>query len=80
VHDVEYIADSKAPRTSGDHRSALGVEAAAYGLEEEDKAIVCGDGDREVLAAISELRRQQEAGVVKRVGISGKSSLPLHAT
>ncbi|KIJ19857.1 hypothetical protein PAXINDRAFT_67876, partial [Paxillus involutus ATCC 200175] len=71
VHDVEFIADSKAPRTSGDHRSALGVEAAAYGLEEEDKAIVCGDGDREVLAAISELRRQQEAGVVKRVGISG---------
>ncbi|KIL00443.1 hypothetical protein PAXRUDRAFT_129821 [Paxillus rubicundulus Ve08.2h10] len=71
VHDVEFIADLKAPRTSGDHRSALGIEAAAYGLEEEDKATVCGDGDREVLAAVSELRRQQEVGVVKRVGISG---------
>ncbi|KAF9246885.1 Aldo/keto reductase family-domain-containing protein [Melanogaster broomeanus] len=71
VHDVEFIDDYKLPRTSGDHRSALGPEAAAYGLGEGQEAIVYGDGDREILAAVAELRRQQEAGVVRRVGISG---------
>ncbi|KIJ70409.1 hypothetical protein HYDPIDRAFT_172237 [Hydnomerulius pinastri MD-312] len=71
VHDVEFIADIKAPRTSGDHRPALAAEAEAYGLGNGQEAIVYGDGDREVLAAISELQRQQDAGVVKRVGISG---------
>lgn len=61
------------PRSSGDHRAALGAEADAYGLGEGQEAVVYGDGDREVLAAIGELRRQQEAGVVRRVGISGAS-------
>ncbi|KAH0839603.1 Aldo/keto reductase family-domain-containing protein [Lanmaoa asiatica] len=73
VHDVEFIAESKTPRTSGDHRAALGAEADAYGLQEGREAVVYGDGDREVLAAIGELRRQQDAGVVRRVGISGAS-------
>lgn len=73
VHDVEFIAESKMPRSSGDHRAALGVEADAYGLGEGQEAVVYGDGDREVLAAVGELRRQQVAGVVKRVGISGAS-------
>ncbi|KAF9224341.1 Aldo/keto reductase [Gyrodon lividus] len=71
VHDVELIAELKAPKTLGDHRSALGAEARVYGLGEGQEAIVYGNGDREVLSAISELRRQQEAGVVKQVGISG---------
>ena len=75
LHDVECIADSKAPRTSGDHRTALGVEADAYGLGEGREAVVCGDGDREVLAAIGELRRLKDAGVIRRVGISGTSCL-----
>ncbi|KAG8218325.1 Aldo keto reductase [Butyriboletus roseoflavus] len=71
LHDVEFIADSKAPRTSGDHRAALGAEADAYGLGEGQEAVVHGDGDREVLVAIGELGRQQDAGVIRRVGISG---------
>lgn len=74
LHDAEYIAESKAPRTSGDHRAALGTEADAYGLGEGQEAVIYGDGDREVLAAIGELRKQQDAGVVRRVGISGASS------
>ena len=79
LHDVEFIADSKAPRTSGDHRVALGAEADAYGLGEGQEAVVYGDGDREVLTAIGELRRQQDAGVVRRVGISGASFRPIGA-
>ncbi|KAG6378391.1 Aldo/keto reductase family-domain-containing protein [Boletus reticuloceps] len=71
LHDVEFIAAPKAPRTSGDHRTALGVEADAYGLGEGCEAVVCGAGDREVLEAIGELRRLQDEGVVRRVGISG---------
>ncbi|KAF8450886.1 Aldo/keto reductase family-domain-containing protein [Boletus edulis BED1] len=71
VHDVEFIAAPKAPRTSGDHRTALGVEADAYGLGEGCEAVVCGAGDREVLEAIGELRTLQDEGVVRRVGISG---------
>lgn len=71
VHDVEFVAETKAPRTSGDHRAALGEQADAYGLGEGQEAVVYGDGDREVLAAVGELRRLQDAGVVRRVGISG---------
>ncbi|KAN0097795.1 Aldo/keto reductase family domain containing protein [Tylopilus felleus] len=70
VHDVEFIAACKAPRTSGDHRAALGAEAEAYGLAEGQEAVVFGEGDREVLAAVGELRRLQDEGVVRRVGIS----------
>ncbi|KAF8556250.1 Aldo/keto reductase [Imleria badia] len=71
VHDVEFIAECKAPRTSGDHRAASGAEADAYGLGEGQEAVVYGNGDREVLAAVGELRRLQDAGAVRRVGISG---------
>lgn len=76
VHDVEFIAACPAPRTSGDHSGALGAEADAYGLGEGHAAVVCGDGDREVLAAIAELRALQDEGAVKRVGISGTSPRP----
>lgn len=71
VHDVEYIAEAKAPRTSGDHRAALGTEAGTYGLGEGQEAVVYGDGDRQVLVAVAELRRLQDQGVIRRVGISG---------
>lgn len=71
VHDVECIAEIVAPRTAGDHRAALGGEADAYGLGAGQEAVVYGDGDREVLVAVGELRRLQDAGVVGRVGISG---------
>lgn len=73
VHDVEYIAESKAPRTSGDHRVALSAEADVYGLGEGQEGVVYGDGDRQVLIAVAELRKLQDEGVVKRVGISGAS-------
>lgn len=76
VHDVEFVAETRAPRTAGDHRAALGAEAAAYGLGVGQEADVCGDGDREVLGAVAELRRLQEEGVVRRVGISGTSFPP----
>lgn len=75
LHDIEFIATCKGPRTSGDHRGALGDEAEAYGLGEGMEAVVHGDGDREVIDAVGELRRLQDEGVVRRVGISGTFSL-----
>ncbi|KIK20751.1 hypothetical protein PISMIDRAFT_12818 [Pisolithus microcarpus 441] len=71
VHDIEFIADVRAPRTAGNHLSALGSEREAYGLEEYQAGQVLGKGDQEVLGAIEALRELQEEGIVRKVGISG---------
>lgn len=71
VHDIEFIADVRAPRTVGNHLSALGSEREAYGLEEYQAGQVLGEGDQEVLGAIEALRELQGEGFVKKVGISG---------
>jgi D-arabinose 1-dehydrogenase len=42
-----------------------------YGLTEEDKGRIRGAGDRKFLDAISELRKLQDEGLVKNIGISG---------
>jgi len=74
LHDVEFVASPVPAKTSGDHTSALGADAAAYGLAEEDKAKVRGEGDEKVLGAIAELFAMKEEGLIKHVGISGMSS------
>lgn len=71
VHDIEFIADVRAPRTVGNHLSALGSEREAYGLEEHQAGQVLGEGDQEVLGAIAALRELQERGIVRKVGICG---------
>ncbi|EIW82468.1 Aldo keto reductase [Coniophora puteana RWD-64-598 SS2] len=73
VHDVEFIATPVSLRTRGCHLGALGAEKEVYGLLEGQEATVHGPGDQELLAAISELQKLKEEGVVKNIGISGYS-------
>ncbi len=85
LHDVEFVASCVTPRAEGNHASALGAEAAAYGLASErgvpndgtgstDVLRTAGDdSDERVLEAISELRVLQAEGLIRQVGISGPS-------
>ena len=87
LHDVEFIAPCVAPRAEGNHASALGAEAVAYGLASEQEANgedestgritvavrTAGDDER-ILEAISELRALQAEGLIRQIGISGPSS------
>lgn len=73
LHDVEFIAEEIMPRRSGNHKSALGAEAALYGLAEGQERKIWGKGDQAILDAYGELRRLQSEGVIKRIGITGKS-------
>ena len=68
---MEFVASSVPAKATGDHTSALGVDAATYGLADEDKAKIRGEGDKKVLGAIAELFAMKEEGLIKHVGISG---------
>lgn len=74
LHDVEFIADTVTPRSSGDHRSALNSDAEAYGLAEGQEGKIWGKGDQTVLDALAELRKLQAEGLVRHIGITGKYS------
>ncbi|KAI0253161.1 NADP-dependent oxidoreductase domain-containing protein [Lactifluus subvellereus] len=87
LHDVEFVVPCVAPRAEGNHESALGAEAAAYGVApDHDAAGISGargsegegesEGDERILAAISTLRALQADGLIRHVGICG---LPLPA-
>jgi aryl-alcohol dehydrogenase-like predicted oxidoreductase len=87
LHDVEFVAPCVAPRAEGNHLSALGAEAAAYGLSPErdgeegtGSSIGTGTvptaGDERVLEAVLELRALQAEGLIRQVGICGPSILP----
>lgn len=73
LHDVEFVAEEIMPRRSGDHTAALGTEAELYGLGEGQEAKVWGPGDQRVLDAYQELRKLQAEGVIRHIGITGKS-------
>ncbi|KAI9510973.1 Aldo/keto reductase [Russula earlei] len=75
LHDVEFIAPCIAPRAEGNHASALGAEADAYGVAPEHDVRTAGD-DELVLTALSTLRALQTEGLIRHVGICG---LPLPA-
>ncbi|GLB33447.1 putative aldo keto reductase [Lyophyllum shimeji] len=71
LHDVEFVCTPVAPRSTGCNLSALADESAAYGLAEGDEGKIRGEGDQKVLDAFGELRKLQEEGLVKHIGISG---------
>ena len=87
LHDIEFVAPCVAPRTAGNHLSALGAEAAAYGLAPEQDFSSGGEGggtestgpisaagsDERILEAVAELRALQAEGLIRQVGISGPS-------
>ncbi|KAF8076019.1 galactose dehydrogenase [Lyophyllum atratum] len=71
LHDVEFVCTPVASRPTGSNLSALAEDSAAYGLAEGDEGKIRGDGDQKVLDAFAELRKLQEEGVIKHVGITG---------
>jgi aryl-alcohol dehydrogenase-like predicted oxidoreductase len=71
LHDVELVCTSVSPQAPGNHSAALTTNAPQYGLSEEDKGAVRGEGDQKILEAIFELRRLQEEGIVNHIGITG---------
>ncbi|KAF5322424.1 hypothetical protein D9619_001063 [Psilocybe cf. subviscida] len=71
LHDVEFVATAVAPKTTGNHTSALAEDAAAYGLAPGDEAKVHGDGDQKVLDAFRTLQAMKEEGLIKYIGITG---------
>ena len=75
LHDVEFVCTPIAPRLMGIHTGAIKEEAASYGLAEGDEALIRGEGDQKVLDALSELRDLQREGLIKNVGITGKSQI-----
>ena len=78
LHDVEFIAEEIMPKRSGNHESALGVDAKLYGLAGGQEAKVWGKGDQVVLDAFDELRKLQSEGSIRRIGITGtRNFIPL---
>jgi D-arabinose 1-dehydrogenase len=71
LHDVEFVCTQVSPKASGNHITALTTDATSYGLAEEDKGRIRGEGDQKILEAVSELRKLQDEGLVKNIGISG---------
>ncbi|KAJ7063564.1 Aldo/keto reductase [Mycena amicta] len=74
LHDVEFVSQEVAPRRTGNHTSALGEEKEEYGLLEGEEGKIRG-GDQKILDAFAELRKMQEEGLIKYIGITG---YPLH--
>jgi len=77
LHDVEFVADDKLPRTEGNHLPALGSEKEQYGLNEGQEGEIYTDKDHQVLAAVRKLFELRDDKVIKRVGISGKCTVDL---
>ncbi|KAG8901713.1 hypothetical protein FRC00_005117 [Tulasnella sp. 408] len=74
MHDVEFVATPVWPKPNdGNHALVLTDEnlAKQWGLVKGEEDKVHGEGDQKVLDAVAELRKLQEEGVIKTVGISG---------
>ncbi|KAJ7237209.1 NADP-dependent oxidoreductase domain-containing protein [Mycena haematopus] len=71
LHDIEFVCTEVTPRRTGTHTSALSEDKAAYGLMEGEEGQVRGEGDQKVLDAFAELRKMQEEGLIKHIGITG---------
>ena len=72
LHDVEFVCAQQLP--AGNHALALVSQAAEYGLQVGDEGRIVGEGDQKVLDAVAELRKLKQEGVVRNVGITGKST------
>lgn len=72
LHDVEFACTQVQHRTTGDHSSALTTESEAYGLAKGQEAKIWGEGDRIFLAAVAELRKMKEEGLIRHIGITGE--------
>lgn len=74
LHDVEFVASPVWPIPyCGDHERALSDPrvGAEWGLDFTKPARPWGSGDDSILAAIHELQKMNEEGLVRAVGFSG---------
>ncbi|OBZ71940.1 L-galactose dehydrogenase [Grifola frondosa] len=71
LHDVEFVCTPVGPITAGNHAVSLAEKSAEYGLAEGQEGKVWGEGDQKILDAIAELRKLQNEGIVKAIGITG---------
>jgi len=70
LHDVEFVCTQVGPYQAGDPTVALDRKAE-YGLAEGHEGTVWGEGDQKILDALAELRKMQDEGIVKSIGITG---------
>ncbi|KAI0721979.1 Aldo/keto reductase [Cerioporus squamosus] len=72
VHDVEFVCTPVGPIAPAKPEQILAdkEQAAEYGLAPGQEGKIWGEGDEKVLAAVAELRKLQEEGKIKHVGIS----------
>lgn len=73
LHDVEFVCSNPPP--AGTHSVALSDKAAEYGLAPEDEGKIFGEGDQRVLNAVIELRKMKQEGLVRNIGITGRSNI-----
>lgn len=73
LHDVEFVCTQVGPREAGDPTIALGDAQAEYGLAPGQEGEVWGEGDQKIVDALGELRRMQDEGIIKAIGITGGS-------
>jgi len=71
LHDVEFVCTPVGPNEFGDKIVALNEEMEVYGLAEGDEGKIWGEGDHKILEAVVELRKMQEEGLIRRIGITG---------
>lgn len=72
MHDAEFVATPRCPKTTGDHSTALQEDAAAYGLAPGDEGKIYGEGDQKILDAFHELQKLKAEGLIKNIGITGE--------
>lgn len=72
LHDVEYVSTPVGPAAPGGNAAALEDVNGVYGLARGDEGKVRGEGDRIILAAVAELWKMKEEGLIRAVGITGQ--------
>ena len=72
LHDVEFVAEDIMPVKSGNHNSALTVDATTYGIANGQEGKIWGEGDQRVLDAFAELRKMRTEGMIRKIGITGE--------
>ncbi|KAI1793007.1 Aldo/keto reductase [Ganoderma leucocontextum] len=70
LHDVEFVCTPVGPLEAGNPETALFEEAAEYGLAEGQEGKVWGEGDQKILDAYAELRKMQEEGKIRHIGMT----------
>ena len=73
LHDVEFVCSKTV--SSGSHSVAFSDKATAYGLDPDSEGRILGEGDRQVLDAVTELRKMKHEGLIRHIGITGKASV-----